>query len=156
METPMHIRRYAAFDLDGVVRLCAQENWPSFPEDPARAHRALTAPGVTTMVAVEGDTVAGFAQLQSDGEIQAHLSLLAVSPAFRRRGIGRELIIRALREAGGERIDLLTDDAEAFYASLPHFRLSGFRLYPEYTGPDRSHAGVFWRRGRRVDDPPHS
>jgi ribosomal protein S18 acetylase RimI-like enzyme len=146
----MHIRRYAASDLDEVVRLCAQENWPSFPEDPARAHRALTAPGVTSVVAVAGGTIAGFAQMQSDGEIQAHLSLIAVDPAFRRQGIARELIVQALRFAGGQRVDLITDSAESFYAQLPHFRMSGFRLYPEYTGPDRAQPGVNWKDGRRV------
>ena len=132
------------------MRLCAQENWPSFPEDPARAHRALTAPGVTTVVAVDAGTLAGFAQMQSDGEIQAHLSVIAVDPAFRRRGIARELIAQALRWAGGKRVDLITDGGEDFYAQLPHVRLSGFRLYPEYTGPDRQQPGVNWQGGRRA------
>lgn len=130
----MDYRPYAAGDLPGILRLCALEDWPSFPEDPARADRALTAPGVTTLVAVEGDTLAGFAQILSDGEIQAHLSLIAVDPAHRRRGIARELIVRGLRAAGGLRLDLLTDSAEEFYASFPHFRLAGFRLYPDYRG----------------------
>jgi ribosomal protein S18 acetylase RimI-like enzyme len=134
----MEIRRYVPSDLAGVLRLCTLENWPSFPEDPARAGRALTAPGVTTVVAVEGDILAGFAQIISDGEIQAHLSLIAVDPAYRRRGIARDLIVHGLREAGGLRIDLITDSAEDFYASFPHFRLAGFRLYPEYKGPARS------------------
>jgi ribosomal protein S18 acetylase RimI-like enzyme len=146
----MQIRPYAAADLPGVIRLCELERWPSFPEDPARAHRALTAPGVTTMVAVEGVAVAGFAQLQSDGEIQAHLSLIAVDPAYRRRGVARDLIVEALRVAGGQRIDLITDSADGFYAALPHFRLAGFRLYPTYTGPDHAQAGVSWKDGRRV------
>lgn len=130
----MDYRPYAAGDLPGILRLCALEDWPSFPEDPARADRALTAPGVTTLVAVEGDTLAGFAQILSDGEIQAHLSLIAVDPAHRRRGIARELIVGGLRAAGGLRLDLLTDSAEEFYASFPHFRLAGFRLYPDYRG----------------------
>lgn len=130
----MDIRRYASADLPGVLRLCALENWPSFPEDPARADRALTAPGVTTMVGVEDGVVAGFAQLLSDGEIQAHLSLIAVDPAYRRRGLGRDLIVLALREAGGLRIDLISDTAEDFYASFPHFRLAAFRLYPDHRG----------------------
>lgn len=130
----MDIRRYASADLPGVLRLCALENWPLFPEDPARADRALTAPGVTTMVGVEDGVVAGFAQLLSDGEIQAHLSLIAVDPAYRRRGLGRDLIVLALREAGGLRIDLISDTAEDFYASFPHFRLAGFRLYPDHRG----------------------
>jgi ribosomal protein S18 acetylase RimI-like enzyme len=149
-EAAMLIRPYAADDLPGVIRLCELEGWPSFPQNPARAHRALTAPGVTSLVAVEGEAVAGFAQLQSDGEIQAHLSLIAVDPAFRQQGIARDLIVEALRRAGGQRIDLVTDAAEGFYAQLPHFRFSGFRLYPEYTGPDHAQAGVRWEKGRRV------
>jgi ribosomal protein S18 acetylase RimI-like enzyme len=135
----MEFRRFLPSDLPGVLRLCEQENWPSFPEDPARACRALTAPGVTTIVAVEGGAVIGFAQLLSDGEIQAHLSLIAVDSAYRRRGTARELIAVALRAAGGLRIDLVTDSAEKFYSSFPHFRLAGFRLYPNYRKPGDSH-----------------
>lgn len=146
----MEIRRYTSTDLAGVIRLCELEGWPGFPEDPPRANRALTAPGVTTMVAVEGGDVVGFAQLQSDGEIQAHLSTIAVDPAHRRKGIARELIVRALRDAGGIRIDLITEQAEAFYSELPHFRRPGFRLYPEYSGPDEYHPGLVWERGRKV------
>jgi ribosomal protein S18 acetylase RimI-like enzyme len=102
------------------------------------------------VVAVEGADLAGFAQLQSDGEIQAHLSLIAVDPAYRRRGVARDLIAEALRLAGGQRIDLVTDSAEGFYEALPHFRMSGFRLYPTYTGPDRERPGVQWKDGRKV------
>ena len=43
----VEVRLFAPADLGGVIALCAAENWPSFPEDPARALRALTAPGVT-------------------------------------------------------------------------------------------------------------
>lgn len=143
-------RRYSPSDLRGVLRLCALEDWPSFLEDEARAHRALTAPGVTTMVAVEGDHLLGFAQFQSDGEIQAHLSLIAVDPAARRSGIARELIALGLREAGGLRVDLVTDTSDDFYASFPHFRLSGYRLYPGYSGLDRLNPEIVWREGRKV------
>ncbi len=127
----MHIRRYCPDDLPGVLCLCEAEHWPSFSEDPPRANRALTAPGVTTMVAMENDRVVGFAQMQSDGELQAHLSVIAVDKDYRGRAIARELIGVALREAGGKRVDLLTDSAENFYSKLPHRRMSGFRLYPE-------------------------
>lgn len=146
----MQFRRYLPSDLPGVLRLCALEAWPSFLEDETRAHRVLTAPGVTTMVAVEGEHLLGFAQLQSDGEIQAHLSLIAVDPSSRRRGIARQLIALGLQEAGGLRIDLLTDTADDFYASLPHFQMNGYRLYPTYSGPDRLNPEIVWRKGRKV------
>jgi ribosomal protein S18 acetylase RimI-like enzyme len=145
----MEVRRYAPADLAAILRLCEAEGYPSFPEDPARAGRVLTAPGVTTMVAEEHGRLAGFAQLQSDGEIQAHLSLIVVDPSFRRRHVARNLIEAALKLAGGDRIDLLTDNAEAFYETLPHLKKSGFRLYPFYTGPDGHQPGVTWKDGRR-------
>jgi ribosomal protein S18 acetylase RimI-like enzyme len=102
------------------------------------------------MVAIEDGALAGFAQLQSDGEIQAHLSLIAVHPGHRRKGIARSLIVEALRTAGGQRIDLVTDSAEEFYDVLPRVRMAGFRLYPNYSGPDRDRLDIFWRNGRKV------
>ncbi len=127
--------QHAPFDasqLDAIVALCAAEGWPSFPADPARAARALVAPGVTTVVACEDAEVLGFATMLSDGEIQAYLSLLVVAAAHRGRGIARTLVREAFRRAGGERVDLLSEDAaQGFYASMTHRRLPGFRLYPE-------------------------
>jgi len=134
------IRSFSAADLGGVVALCAAEGWPSFPEDPPRALRALTAPGVTTVVAVDGEAIVGFAQLLSDGEIQAHLSLIAVAPSHRRQGIALAMLRLALTRAGGLRIDLITDTAPEFYAALPHRRLDGFRIYPQMAGADGGQA----------------
>jgi ribosomal protein S18 acetylase RimI-like enzyme len=127
----VEVRLFQPGDLSGVIALCAAENWPSFPEDPARALRALTAPGVTTVVAADGDRVAGFAQLLSDGEIQAHLSLIAVGPAYRRQNVARDLLRLALELAGGSRIDLITETAPEFYSAMPHRRLEGFRIWPQ-------------------------
>ena len=121
--------------LAGVLRLCAAEGWPSFPDDPERATRVLTAPGVTTVVAFDNGSVVGFAQLFSDGELQAFLANLAVDERFRGRGTGRALVTEALRLAGGERIDLLSEDnAVGFYETFPNFRKPGFRLYPFHDG----------------------
>jgi len=127
---------YERAHLDGVIALCVAEGWPNFPEDPERAHRTLTAPGVTTVVALDGDRVVGFAQVQSDGEIQAHLSSIAVDRSLRRSGVGRELVARAFALAGGIRIDLITDSAEDFYEAFAHRRKEGFRIYPQYTQDD--------------------
>ena len=125
--------RFVAAHLDGVLRLCTNEGWPSFPADPARAMRVLTAPGVTTVVALDHGDVIGFAELFSDGELQAYLATMAVDETRRGEGIGRAMVNEALRLAGGERIDLLSqDDATDFYRTFPHFEKPGFRLYPFY------------------------
>jgi ribosomal protein S18 acetylase RimI-like enzyme len=126
-------REYAEADLPGIIALCVAEGWPSFPEDPARAHRALTAPGVTAVVSLDGERVVAFAYMLSDGEIQAFLANITVASTHRRRGIGRRLIAEALQRAGGLRVDLITETADAFYESLHHVRSSGYRIYPPFT-----------------------
>ena len=75
--------------LAGVIELFREERWPAFADDPEATWRAMTAPGVTTMVAVDGERVVGVAQMLSDGQIQAHLSVIVVAEGYRRRGIGR-------------------------------------------------------------------
>lgn len=133
----MKIVRFTDEHLDGILRLCTAEGWPSFPENPERASRVLTAPGVTTVVATDEDHVIGFAQLFSDGELQAFLANVAVEHGARGQGTGRALVTTALRMAGGERIDLLSEDgATAFYERFPNFPKPGFRLYPFHDSDD--------------------
>ncbi len=117
--------------LAGVMGLCRDEGWPSYTADPELVWSALAAPGSRTVVAVSGDSVLGFAQLQTDGLIQAHLTIIAVDRQFRRRGIGRRLVEQAFRRSGAQRVDLLsTEGAEAFYESFEHRRFPGYRIYP--------------------------
>ncbi len=123
--------RFRHVHLGGVIDLCTAEGWPSFAADRARALRVLTASGVTTMVAIEEERVVGFAQMLSDGELQAYLANVAVERDRRGLGIGRALVMAALQIAGGERIDLLSEEeAVPFYEAFPHIRKPGFRLYP--------------------------
>ncbi len=118
--------------LDGVIRLCEIEQYPSYIQDAERTWRALTAPGVCTVVAVQDGRVVGFAQMQSDGLIQAHLTLVVVDRDLRRRGIGAKLVRAAFVRCGGQRVDLLsTEGADAFYRSFKHQQFPGFRIYPE-------------------------
>ncbi|MHC4715228.1 MAG: GNAT family N-acetyltransferase [Planctomycetota bacterium] len=116
--------------LAGVLRLCEIECWSSYTEDAEATWRALTAPGVTTIVATENEDVVGFAQVQSDGLIQAHLSVVLVARDHRRRGIATRLVRDSFRTAGGRRVDLVTRDAPGFYRSFVHKEWLGFRIYP--------------------------
>ena len=78
-------REVAPSHVEGIVEICRAEGWESF-YDPNRVWRVLNAPGVCAVVALEDERVVGFAYVQSDGEIQAHLSNIAVTPSHRRRG----------------------------------------------------------------------
>jgi ribosomal protein S18 acetylase RimI-like enzyme len=127
----VNFRHYAERDLDQVLALCLDEDWPSYPTDPVRAHSVFTAPGVVSVVAEDGDDIVGFAYCQTDGAIQAHLSLLVVTPSRRREGIARRLLALAFEYVGAHRIDLITDSAEDFYRSMPHKEKPGFRIYPD-------------------------
>jgi ribosomal protein S18 acetylase RimI-like enzyme len=118
-------------DLSHVVALCAGEGWTDYAEDPDRAFKALTAPGVTTLVASDADRVVGFVSIHSDGLIQAHLTVLAVEKAYRGQGIGQRLVTEALRRGGGERLNLLaTSGFDQFWEAFPHETMVGYRLIP--------------------------
>lgn len=127
------IKDFREEHLDGILHICHDEGWTSLPSNPARALRALSAPGVKTYVAIEGvDEVIGFAQILSDGEIQGHLALLGVRADSRRRGVARSLLTHVFNESPNLRFDTLSStDGESFYASLRHRRIPGFRLYPD-------------------------
>jgi ribosomal protein S18 acetylase RimI-like enzyme len=130
MSGPLQLSIYTETNLDQVLALCASEGWNSYTEDRNRAHSVFMAPGVVSVVAVLEGQVAGFAYLQTDGAIQAHLSLLVVADDHRRKGVARSLLTFAAHHLGAHRIDLVTDTGEAFYRSLSHKEQVGFRIYP--------------------------
>ena len=103
------------------------DGWQSYTTDPERAYSAPTAPGSTTVVALDGETVIALVRLQSDAEIQAHLSVLIVAEQWRRHRLDRSLLGDALKRAGGMRIGVLSP-AERYYPSLGGEARPGFRL----------------------------
>ena len=121
------LRPFSRQHLDGALALFTAEGWRTYTADPERTVRALTAPGCTTLVAADGGEVAGLVQLQSDGQIQAHLSLLIVGERWRGRGLARELLHEAAARAGGIRIDMLSR-AGGYYQSLGARSIPGYRL----------------------------
>ncbi|MHC4777547.1 MAG: GNAT family N-acetyltransferase [Planctomycetota bacterium] len=122
--------------IASVMSLCGTEGYESYSTDADLTWRALSAPGVTSLAAMDGETVLGFVQMLSDGLVQAHLSMVLVDRSHRRRGIGRALVEKAFARAGGKRVDLLTDGAESFYRSFKNQdHWTGFRIYPGMDGP---------------------
>src|SRR5438094_7093837 len=68
--TEISIEPFTLAHLDGLIALVAAEGWTEHADDVERTRRALTAPGVTTLVAVAGGHLVGALQVQSDGLIR--------------------------------------------------------------------------------------
>jgi ribosomal protein S18 acetylase RimI-like enzyme len=131
--TKTSIERFAQAHLDGLIALVAVEGWTEYTDDAERTYRALTAPGVTTLVAIVGGNVVGAVQVQSDGLIQAHVSMLLIDRNWRGVGLGSRLLRQGLERAGGLQLDIRTR-TEGYYERLGASRSLGFRLTREDLG----------------------
>jgi ribosomal protein S18 acetylase RimI-like enzyme len=127
------IEPLAPAHLDGLIALVAAEGWTEYTEDTERTRRALTAPGVTTVVALAEGRVVGAIQVQSDGAIQAHVSMLLIGRDQRGRGLGTALLREGLERAGGLWIDVRTR-TEGYYERLGGSRSLGYRITREDLG----------------------
>lgn len=131
--TEASIEPFAQAHLDGLIALVAAEGWTEYTDDVERTCRALTAPGVTTLVASVGAAVVGVIQVQSDGLIQAHVSMLLIDRQWRGVGLGSRLLREGLQRAGGLQLDIRTR-TEGYYERLGASRSLGFRLTREDLG----------------------
>jgi ribosomal protein S18 acetylase RimI-like enzyme len=131
--TEPSIEPFARAHLDGLIALVAAEGWDEYTVDVERTRRALIAPGVTTLVAIVGGRVVGAIQLQSDGLIQAHVSMLLIDRQWRGRRLGSRLLREGLERAGGLWLDVRTR-TEGYYERLGASRSLGFRLTREDLG----------------------
>jgi ribosomal protein S18 acetylase RimI-like enzyme len=137
--TEISIEPFTQAHLDGLLALVAAEGWTEYADDVERTHRALTAPGVTTLVAIAGGHLVGAIQVQSDGLIQAHVSMLLIAPNSRGVGLGSRLLRDGLERAGGLQLDVRTR-TEGYYERLGASRSPGFRLTREDLGLDGADA----------------
>jgi ribosomal protein S18 acetylase RimI-like enzyme len=138
--TEASIKPFAQAHLDGLVALVAAEGWAEYADNVERTYRALTAPGVTTLVAIVGGRVVGAIQVQSDGLIQAHVSMLLIDPNWRGVGLGSRLLREGLERAGGLQLDIRTR-TEGYYERLGASRSLGFRLTRKDLGLRGTDAG---------------
>lgn len=83
-------------------------------------HHSLLRAATHVVVAVENGQVVGFVTALSDGVLSAYIPLLEVLPAWRRGGVGTELVRRVLIEIGPlYMVDVMCDtDVFAFYERL--------------------------------------
>jgi ribosomal protein S18 acetylase RimI-like enzyme len=134
------IEPFARAHLEDLIALVAAEGWTEYSDDAERTYGALTAPGVTTLVAVAGGQVVGAIQMQSDALIQAHLSLLLIACDARGAGLGSLLLREGLERAGGLQLDIRTR-TEGYYERLGASRSLGFRLTRAHLGLEAPAAG---------------
>jgi ribosomal protein S18 acetylase RimI-like enzyme len=139
--TRASIEPFARAHLDGLIALVAAEGWTEYSDDVERTYRALTAPGVTTLVAIVAGQVAGVIQVQSDGVVQAHVSMLLIDRNARGARLGFRLLREGLRRAGGLQLDIRTR-TEGYYERFGASRSLGFRLTREDVGLGGTEASV--------------
>ena len=91
--------------------------WPNPPSP--EMHLKLIAKSDHVVLAVDEETnnVVGFVTAISDGVLSAYIPLLEVLPAYKGRGIGKELVQRMLEKLSGlYMVDLLCDpELQPFY-----------------------------------------
>ncbi|GAB5452913.1 MAG: GNAT family acetyltransferase [Halioglobus sp.] len=121
----MIIRKYIDDDRHGLIRLW-EESFPDDPphNDPSKMIQAKLLVDDQIFVAEDGGTIIGACMSGYDGH-RGWLYAVAVSPAQRRRGIGKKLILGAiasLKQRGCIKINLQirssNHEVRAFYESL--------------------------------------
>ena len=126
----LQMARGGSSDLDSVIQVMNSAFDERFGEAWTRSQCAgiLPMPGVKLVVARFGDgRCVGFALCRTIGD-EAELLLLAVSPEFRRRGIGRMLLdqfIDHARDRGVSRVHLEVREGNP---AVMMYRSAGFGL----------------------------
>lgn len=103
------------------------EGWPNPPSK--EIHRKILENSYAAFVAIDPLTkkIIGFINIISDGVLSAYVPLLEVIPAYRKQGIGKELVETAFLELQNlYMIDLSCDDAlVSFYKELGMHQTNG-------------------------------
>ena len=97
----------------------------SWPEHGPRDFQPVLTRSLTYVCARAGERLAGFVNLAWDGGIHTFLLDTTVHPDFQRRGIGTELVRRAVEYARERRLDWVHVDFEPHLE--PFYLACGFR-----------------------------
>jgi len=87
----MEVRNLLPEDIEAARQLLIDNGWANRIGSPERFAR-LVANSQRVVVAVDKGVIVGFARALCDDVSDGFLSMVAVAPSHRRRGIGRELV----------------------------------------------------------------
>lgn len=129
------LRRGDARDAPLVDALMAAAFDPRWGEAWTRSQclGVLAMPGVQLLLAQEDDAPAGFSLTRAVMD-EAELLLLAVAPAFRRRGVGAALLRAALADCEAAGVATIHLEVRAGNAAVRLYQAAGFAKVGERRG----------------------
>lgn len=105
--------------FDKVIALYSEAGWTNYTRDPAMLQAALKG-SMEVITAWEGEELCGIVRTVGDGSSICYIQDIITAKAYRRRGVGTNLIGECLKKSSYQTV-LLTDDrpdTAAFYRSL--------------------------------------
>ena len=96
----MEYRPITPGDYEPVRQFLAEVGWQHRVADPEKFVRMLKHTN-RAVVAVDGARVVGFARALCDEVSNGYISMVAVAPDMRGRGVGRELVRRLIKDSTG-------------------------------------------------------
>ena len=133
MESQVYIRYTSIKDLpaEQVQSLYDSVQWSAYTKDMPKLIRAIQNSQIVITAWNEGE-LAGLIRCLTDFETIAYIQDILVKPAYRKKGIGDELMQQTLAKLNGIRqIVLMTDAGEGLESLHAWYRSHGFRAYSE-------------------------